>query len=217
MRILSSSTLTKFTSILSIVLLTACGGTGPASIPAPSPPPPLSGIPSLSSVPTDLGKIATIGFITWPNGDTPSGGQGGNITGFSCAMMEGDVYHVHAHLTIIKNGQTLAIPAGIGIVSNTCLYALHTHNANGEIHIEAFAKQRFTLGQFFAIWGQTLTNMDVAGMNSFPIVVYLVDDTIVTKYIGDLNDIELTSHRSVVIQIGSQIGEIPTYIWDTVM
>lgn len=82
-------------------------------------------------------------------------------------------YHIHVHVTIFVNGERMRLPAGIGITapmlvqhssSGTfddaglydCLYWLHTHVADGIIHVEAPQRERFTLGQLFDIWGQPL-------------------------------------------------------------
>jgi hypothetical protein len=63
------------------------------------------------------------------------------------------VYHAHAHLSIIINGQSQVIPAGTGIVG-ACLHPLHTHSTDGIIHIETDQNRTFTLGDFFRVWGQ---------------------------------------------------------------
>jgi len=47
-----------------------------------------------------------------------------------------------------------------------------------------------------------------------PIVVYSVDDNVVSEVPDDeWNDIELTSKRQIVIQIGTPLTEIPNYTW----
>lgn len=63
------------------------------------------------------------------------------------------VFHIHSHLTIIKNDQILDIPANIGIKPD-CMAEVHTHDATGEIHMESTTNQEFSLGQFFAVWGE---------------------------------------------------------------
>ncbi|HVA52669.1 MAG TPA: hypothetical protein VNF05_04060, partial [Acidimicrobiales bacterium] len=52
-----------------------------------------------------------------------------------------------------------------------CLYWLHTHVADGIIHVEAPKKQSFTLGQFFDVWGQPLGPNQV-GPDKGKVVVY---------------------------------------------
>jgi hypothetical protein len=48
-----------------------------------------------------------------------------------------------------------------------CFYTIHTHDKSGKIHVEAAAPGTFTLGQLFAIWGQSLTNTNIAGLTRF--------------------------------------------------
>jgi hypothetical protein len=71
----------------------------------------------------------------------------------------------------------------------------------------------FTLGQFFAIWGQPLEPTNVAGHPGLPVVIYIVEGNSALRYEGDFRDIELTSHRGIVVQIGTTIAEIPRYTW----
>ena len=64
--------------------------------------------------------------------------------------------HIHPLLTIYIDNEQVAIPENIG-VSLTCMKALHTHDKTGKIHIEYPTKHEFTLGDFFANWGQAFT------------------------------------------------------------
>ncbi|OYV64554.1 MAG: hypothetical protein B7X07_06050 [Actinobacteria bacterium 21-64-8] len=83
-------------------------------------------------------------------------------------------YHIHIHVSVYVNGQMMRLPGGVGItkppliekykagnfydvVLYDCLYWIHTHVADGIIHVEAPVKQSFTLGQFFAVWAQPLS------------------------------------------------------------
>jgi len=126
-------------------------------------------------------------------------------------------YHVHTHLSIYLNGQALAVPSHIGIVDTSptshCNYTTHTHDLTGVVHVEAPVAGTYTLGQFFAIWGQPLSYTDVAGNPGVPVVVYVTDNSVVTEYSGDLTAIELLSHREITIQLGTPISEIQRYTW----
>ena len=64
--------------------------------------------------------------------------------------------HIHADLAIYVDGQKVPIPANTGI-SPECMKALHTHDDTGTIHIESPTLTEFTLGDFFAVWGQPLS------------------------------------------------------------
>ena len=91
--------------------------------------------------------------VTYPSpGDTASGGQGQDVDGIKCNTTEQLTYHVHAHLSILRNGTQVLVPRYVGI-TNSCIYWLHTHNDTGVIHMEAPAQTTFTLKQFFDVWG----------------------------------------------------------------
>ncbi len=82
-----------------------------------------------------------------------------------CNVTEQFVEHWHPHLTIEHRGVPVTIPADIGIVTAgyavLCLYWLHTHDDSGIIHVESPQAMIFTLGDFFAVWGQPLSSTRV--------------------------------------------------------
>ena len=100
---------------------------------------------------------------------------GQTVHGISCQTNEQTLFHIHAHLTVFVNGTARQVPAAIGIPgaqaqntasgpfigSGTCFYWLHTHAADGIIHIESPVKRTYTLGDFFAEWGQPLSSSRV--------------------------------------------------------
>ena len=82
-----------------------------------------------------------------------------------------------ADVAIYANGQPLTVPYGIGIgkpwqvqqstegpfvVEGSCFYWLHTHTDEGIMHIESPVQRTFTLGDFFAVWGQPLGSSQAA-------------------------------------------------------
>ena len=189
-----------------VIALSACGGgTGEATPNAVIQPNSV-----LSKNKIKLGSNSTLGVNTWLDGSTSTGGQGVSIGGVNCLINEN--YHIHAHLAIIKNGQMLAIPAHIGLQG--CAYELHTHDMSGIVHIETDVYHKFTLGNFFAVWGQPLTLTNVAGIVNFPMAVYVNDGEDLVQFKGNIADIELTPHRSITIVLGDNVKEIPSYEWD---
>jgi hypothetical protein len=65
--------------------------------------------------------------------------------------------HYHAHLTILRDGRKVTVPAFIGIdQQHQCLYWLHTHDTSGVVHIESPDARTYTLGQFFDVWGRPI-------------------------------------------------------------
>ena len=63
-------------------------------------------------------------------------------------------YHIHALVGVRVGGQLLAPPANIGIGTD-CMYWVHTHAADGIVHIEAPATVHPTLGDFLDFWEKT--------------------------------------------------------------
>lgn len=150
------------------------------------------------------------------------GGQGKPVDGLSCygGLNQSTfeyIYHAHTHLAIYKDGVRLAIPQLVGVVgddevpSTTCFYPLHTHDFTGTLHIEPTNYDRVTLGQFFNIWGQPLSRTNVAGQLNTPVVIYVRDGGNLRIYQGDPAGIELKSYRSIVIQLGTPLTEVPSF------
>ena len=159
-----------------------------------------------------------IGVDHWDNGDTATGGQGQVVSGLDCLPTMAETYHVHTHVSIFLNGEALSVPSDVGIVpaapQGRCFYSIHTHDKSGKIHIEAAAPGTFTLGQLFAIWGQPLTNTNIAGLTGLPVSVYVTDNGTVTEAVDNWQNIELTSHREITIAVGTPITEIPNFTWN---
>ena len=177
-------------------------------------------MPPLSPVIIDISDNPPLGVPHWPNGDTATGGQGDLVDGLECYLGNDapETYHVHSHLSIFRDGEQLQLPKDIGIVqlspTQKCVYSLHMHDHSGKLHVEAPAPATFTLGQFFAIWGQPLAADNVAGLAGMPVVIYVTDQNgVVTEASGNWGDIELISHREITIQVGTPIDEIPNYTW----
>lgn len=78
----------------------------------------------------------------------------------------GTAEHYHPQLRIIIDGEDVAIPANIGVDPSTgAMSAVHTHETDGTIHIEAdTAGETFTLGQLFTQWGVTLTPAQIGAV-----------------------------------------------------
>lgn len=64
------------------------------------------------------------------------------------------VQHIHPHLTIIVDNTEETIPANLGL--GACEKALHTHDATGQLHVEAQDSREYTLGDFFSVWGKSV-------------------------------------------------------------
>ena len=116
--------------------------------------------------------------------------------------MEGQRIHIHQHLAIFDQGKSITIPPTIGQRADArCLYWLHTHTPDGILHIEAPLDRKFTLGDFFAIWGQPLSRTRAANVlapKGTEFTVWVNGKL----YTGDPNKIDLVAHADIVIQSG---------------
>lgn len=139
----------------------------------------------------------------------PPAGQA--VDGIRCDQMESNVFHIHAHLSITKGGKPVSIPDDVGrSLLKSCLYWLHTHTADGLIHIESPQARSFTLGQFFDIWGEALTRFHVASAHTLrgEKAHIWVDGE---QFSGDPRTIELHQHSDIVIQLSPPFKRPPAF------
>ena len=136
------------------------------------------------------------------------------VDGISCDTSEQLVFHIHAHLTVFVNGAARQVPAAIGIpgaqaqntptgpfvATGTCFYWLHTHAADGIIHIESPVHRTFTLGNLFDIWGQPLSKSQ-AGPARGPVTAIYNGRV----YLGNPRDIPLEKHAQIQLQVGKPL------------
>lgn len=211
-----SSSDTSVARIASTGLITAWGA-GSATITATSDSASAS-VPLTvnAATPILLAAGGVIGKDTFPAGDTPRGGQGQAIGDITCLGTEQVVYHIHVHLSLIVNGEQLAIPLGVGILdrqvqngivtAGSCFYWLHTHDASGILHVESPVARPLSLGQFFDVWGQPLTLTNVAGLAG-PLTVF-VDGK---PYSDDPRNITFTERMQITLEVGTPVVPPPVY------
>ncbi|HEY1074322.1 MAG TPA: hypothetical protein VGE59_01310 [Patescibacteria group bacterium] len=77
-----------------------------------------------------------------------------------CVEHAGLGMHIHPELEIRLEGQTVALPANIGVTSS-CMHPLHTHDDSGKVHVEYPQKRDFQLGDFFAVWNQPFSKSEI--------------------------------------------------------
>jgi hypothetical protein len=113
--------------------------------------------------------------------------------------------HYHAHLTLLRDGKRVKVPALIGIdLQHQCLYWLHTHDATGVMHIESPDARTYTLGQFFDVWGQPLSATRAASLRGK--LEVFVDGR---QIAGDPRAIVLKSHELITIEQGRTVKPPP--------
>jgi hypothetical protein len=143
-----------------------------------------------------------------------SGAPTAPVDGIQCLGSEQLLFHIHAHLTVYVDGMARRIPYGVGIagpqtsqtpegpyVSNGgCFYWLHTHAADGIIHIESPIERTFTLGEFFDVWGQKLGPAQVGPTTGRVTAIY--DGRV---YRGNPRGIPLTAHAQIQLEVGAPL------------
>jgi hypothetical protein len=144
---------------------------------------------------------------------SPSPGQ--TVDGISCAPLEQLAFHIHAHLTVFVDGTARRIPRAVGIsdpqaigtpqgpfvTSGSCFAWLHTHAADGIVHMESPVQRSFTLGNFFDVWGQPLTAARVASAVGH--VTAFVDGR---PYLGNPRSIPLFAHAQIQLEVGRPLA-----------
>ncbi|MGH7747656.1 MAG: hypothetical protein ACREQ5_23285 [Candidatus Dormibacteria bacterium] len=140
---------------------------------------------------------------------------GGPVDGIECEVRERLLFHIHSHLAVFVDGQRRTIPRGIGIpaprhitssdqgpfaVAGTCYYRMHSHTADGVIHIESPTQRTYTLGDWFDLWRQPL-GPDRVGPARGPVVVYIDG----RRYRGALRDTPLTAQALVQVDVGTDV------------
>jgi hypothetical protein len=139
---------------------------------------------------------------------------GDSIDGIQCGAGEQVAFHIHARLTIFVNGESRSVPRGVGIANpqssptkqgpfvtnGSCFSWLHTHAADGIIHIESPVQRVYTLGNFFDIWQQPLSRTRV-GPAAGPVTV-LYNGKVWT---GNPRDVPLNAHTQIQLEVGKPL------------
>jgi len=175
--------------------------------PSPGSPGPENGIPVPSAAP-----LAT----------AAASASGQTVDGISCQSSEQTIFHIHAHLTIFVNGAARQVPAAIGIpgaraqntpqgpfiASGNCFYWLHTHAADGVVHIESPVQRTYTLGNFFDEWGQPLGPSQAGPASGHVTVIYNGQ-----VYQGNPRNVPLTAHAQIQLEVGTPLVAPESINW----
>jgi hypothetical protein len=157
-----------------------------------------------------------------PLSGTAAATAGQSIDGIGCQTSEQTLFHIHAHLTIFVNGSPRQIPAAVGIPgavaqntpqgpfigSGTCFYWLHTHAADGIIHIESPVQRTYTLGEFFDEWGQPLGPGQAGPAKGHVTAIYNGQ-----VYRGNPRSIPLAAHAQIQLEVGGPLVAPVSITW----
>jgi hypothetical protein len=122
---------------------------------------------------------------------------------------EGQVVHIHQHLDLWVNGKKVKVPAGVGRQPGSYLTTLHTHDDTGIIHVESPVNRRFSLGEFFGVWGVRLDKScisDLCDNTTGNGVKMWVNGK---RYVGNPANLELKSHQEIALVFGKPPAKIP--------
>lgn len=111
--------------------------------------------------------------------------------------------HYHPRLRVFINDREVPVAANIGVDPATgAMSAVHTHEGDGTIHIEADAKgETFTLGQVFAQWDVELTATRIGGVTARPGQAVRVTSN-GNPVDGDPNRLRLRPEQQIEVRLG---------------
>src|SRR5687767_2439392 len=167
---------------VSILAVLATGSWAAGASPAPSASEAVASASVRPSGASPVGSASPVpmtpaGLLLWPAPPNPM--ELTVAAGLTPERSESLAYHVHSGLLIFKDGERVAVPAGIGIdIANPgvmsfpdaagtgyggiegcdvpCISPLHTHAWFGVLHTESATPVPNRLGQFFVEWGVRL-------------------------------------------------------------
>jgi len=181
-------------ALATAILLAACGGASKSSV---GPPPTASGIPaSLLAAARPIGR-----------GPRFHPANRGPILG-SCRPTFGD--RLEAHIEVFGANRVVLLAKGIGtggprkfldgrLTRARCFGAIVTLDPTGTVYVRAGS--RYTLGDLFRTWGQTLTSSQVASFTGGRTTVY-VDGRLWGRTAAS---VPLTEHAEIVVEIGPHV------------
>jgi len=157
-----------------------------------------------------------------PLASTATAAAGQPVNGIHCQTSEQTLFHIHAHLTIFVNGSPRQVPFGIGIPgaqtqntaagpfvnTGTCFYWLHSHAADGVIHIESPVRRVYTLGDFFDEWGLPLGPGQVGPAHGHVTALYNG-----RVHLGNPRDIPLAAHAQIQLEVGTPLVAPVSITW----
>ena len=150
------------------------------------------------------------------------------VAGVPCDSGEHLAFHGHARLDITLEGEDFPVPDNTAIRFEPqpstapgeptpkpelhCLFWLHTHTGP-LVHIEAPEPREYTLGQFFAVWDQPLSEtelLDRVAEGDMTVKAFVNGE----PWDGDPADIPLVDQAVISLQYGPPFVGPPTELID---
>jgi hypothetical protein len=170
---------------------------------------------AVAPIPTPIG--AGPGYH--PGATSPAVAAGRTVAGLRCNPRAGLRFGVHVEL--FAHRRAVIVPAGIGVappwrregayvLGGRCSYPLRTREPTGVVEVERGAS--LTLGQLFAVWGQTLSATKLAGFGtrgSSPVRAYVGG----RPWRGDVRRIPLRRHAEIVLELGGFVPPHTTFLF----
>ncbi len=214
----SRRALTVLLALTALLLLASCGGSDDDATSADTTTTQTSGGPELGPAFDDIAALpgALKTPPPWP-ANTGKLQQRLRAIGLEPLTEEGQVLHTHQHLDIFVDGKPVAVPGDLGI-GDGFISDLHTHASYppGIIHVESPTEARFSLGQFFAVWGVPLSATCIGSLceEGDKQLKAWVNGTPVS---ADPTRIVLEDHQQIVLAYGTPAQEpkpVPaSYAW----
>lgn len=129
-----------------------------------------------------------------------------NISGITCDKMEHLMYHNHTKIIIRIQNETIPVPAGIGIIPNSCIFWLHTHDDSGIIHVESPTKSSFTLEQFIQVWDnfENTSLIDKFSSDNFTTDISIISENNTQTNVDNYKDLVLENNAIIDIKIDNK-------------
>jgi hypothetical protein len=119
------------------------------------------------------------------------------------------VFHIHAQLSVYTDGKKQTVPQNVGINADTqFLASLHTHDNTGVIHMEAVQPYKFTLGQFFTVWGVAFTPTQIGAYHVNKAQNLVLQTWVNGKQIANAVNYVMKPHDKIVVGFGEP-GSFP--------
>ena len=218
-------------AVLALVACTALAGCGSSAPTDPSTTIPVRFTETVT-VPTTTVLTPTSTSYTGPEGVPIETGPflarattthlGRIVNGIQCQGLRQLAYRAYVHLQVYVDGQSRAIPGGIGLVdptaattrkglifsAHTCYYWLHTRAADGLVQVESPNDRTYTLGDLFKVWSQTLDRDQVAANSGR--VTAIVNGK---RWRRNPSLIPLTEHESIELAVGKPVPPYQGVDW----